>query len=270
MERCLDVAPEEIVRYLDGELGGGRGELVAAHLKVCPICRQWRDDFAWTTRVIREASPPIDDPAARVALSARLDMLATSRARTLWWWPRLLLAGLGLALLLALGAAFIAPTQAHRSISRFFQFTDWPHSSIPPGGAATPFAAPPTYAPIAVFPCPAQAPQVLPLGLHMVSWAKPMPGRCEWEYHGDGGVIVVLARERAADITYRLPTQQGTSILIAGTEVFVQPDPRPGMVASLKWEQHGIVSTLLAWHRPPDGFPLADARVIVEALIQAP
>jgi hypothetical protein len=83
-------------------------------------------------------------------------------------------------------------------------------------------------------------------------------------------VIVVLASERAADITYRLPTQRGESIVIADTEVFVQPDPRPGMVASLTWEQPGIVSTLIAWHSPSDGFPLTDARGIVEALLQAP
>jgi hypothetical protein len=67
-----------------------------------------------------------------------------------------------------------------------------------------------------------------------------------------------------------LPAIRGESILIADTEVFVQPDPRPGMVASLKWDQHDIVSTLIAWHSAPDGIPLTDARVIIEALLQSP
>lgn len=275
MTTCADVRPEDIVRYLDGELAGGRAELVEAHLQVCPLCRQWRAEFEWTGRALRAAFPLTDDPAGRAELRARLARAATRRS------PRRappLLRAAAFTLLLAAGLALAlaasAPARANVGLGRFVRFVDaaagrgLPLVQAPPTPLPTAIPAPP--AGVSGLPFTPQTPATLPLGLRLEGQTLLTSRRLELRYRNDRGLVVTLSQERARDVTYTIATARGKLVMIGETEVLWQPDPRPDSVAALTWEQGGVLYTLAVDESPPGGWQFADARQVAEALLGVP
>lgn len=263
-----EVRPEDLVHYADGDLAGGKRELVEAHLRLCPVCRRWMADFEDTGRLLREASPPIDDPVGRAQLMARIAVEAGRRSQ-----PRLPRIALTLAVLLALlivGTMTTTPAQARVSIERFFQFVRPSGGALlselptpPPAPAMQPGLVGPASLPFS----PRESP-TLPLGLTLVDRQVVPASRLELRYRNARGLVVVLTQQRIQDVTYTLTYNKGGVIVIEGVEVFVQTDPRPDSVAALTWEEQAVISSLIVLDNPSGGLPLADARQIVEALLQ--
>jgi anti-sigma factor RsiW len=67
------ISDEDLVAYVDGDLPADRRAEVAAHLRACGRCRTRLEAFPEVARVLREASPPVDDPAARAAIEAEVE-----------------------------------------------------------------------------------------------------------------------------------------------------------------------------------------------------
>lgn len=266
------IRTEDLILHKDGALGGGKGELVEAHLRVCPVCRRWMADFEDTGRLLREASPPIDDPAGRARLRALVAQEARRDRRTLRARPLIFaLAALAIVLLVAL----VIPAQgseARVGIGRFFRFVDrGAQRSVLVGGVTPTPASLPTPQPLspeglAALPFTAQIPAELPLGLRLAGGIIIRGTRLELRYRNERGLVMALTQERTEDAHYTLTTSGGRLVTIGGVEVVVQPAPPPDTVAVLTWEDHGILYLLSADEVPEGPLPFEDARRIVEAL----
>jgi anti-sigma factor RsiW len=68
--RARHISDEDLVAYVDGDLPADRRAELAAHLRACGRCRGRLEAFPEAARVLREASPPVDDPAGRAAIGA--------------------------------------------------------------------------------------------------------------------------------------------------------------------------------------------------------
>lgn len=67
--------------YADGCLESARREHVELHLQTCKICKRQLADFAEVDLLLRENSPPIDDPIARSAIHAHIDGTRTGASK---------------------------------------------------------------------------------------------------------------------------------------------------------------------------------------------
>ena len=84
---ACDLPPEDLVAYADGALHAARKELVAAHLQVCPDCRQRMAEFTAVDRLLQAHTPLIHDRAQQQALVVRIEQVAGRQRRppsTLW------------------------------------------------------------------------------------------------------------------------------------------------------------------------------------------
>ncbi len=267
------VRPEELILYKDGALQGARGELAEAHLRACPLCRRWMAEFEETGRILREATPPLDDPAGRAAIRALVEQEARRRIRPRRTRPLpIVVAALALALLIALALPW-QRSEARPSVGRFFQFVDrGSHRSALVNGA-TPAALPTVIvqplspAGLAALRFTPQRPDTLPLGLQLAEGQIVRGKRLELRYRNDRGLVMLLIQERAEDARYTLTTSRGSFVIMAGVEVLWQPDPWPDSVAVLTWEQGGVLYSLSPDENPTGPFPLGDARQVVEALL---
>jgi hypothetical protein len=270
MQLACGIRSEELILHTDGVLRGGRGELVEAHLRVCPLCREWMADFAQTGSAIRAATPPRDDVAGRAAIRARIAREPVPRGRTY----RRLFVVVALALLLL--TALILPTrgtEAHMGIGRFFHFVErGAQRSVLVGGATpaiAPTPIPPPLSPesLAELPFTPQVPITLPLGLRLTDGQIVHSTRLGLHYRNDRGLILTLTQERTQDVRYRAMASDGRLIVIGGAEVLWQPDPFPESVAVLTWEDRGVLYSLSPDKSPNGAWSLADARQIVAALL---
>ena len=267
-----DVRPEDIIRYIDGDLYGGRRELVEAHLQHCPYCQRWLAEFEETGRLLREHTPPADSTMARTQIMARISAGAGQRRQP--HRPRVFaaLVTLALALLVALALPW-QRSEARPSVGRFFQFVDRGSQRSALVNGATPAVLPTVIVRplspegLAALPFAPQRPDTLPLGLRLVDGQIVRGTRLELRYRNDRGLVMVLTQERAQDANYTLTTSTGQLITIGGAEVVVQSAPPPDTVAVLTWEDRGTLYSLSA-DEVPEGPPsLGEARQIVEALL---
>lgn len=273
MRLACGLRAEDLILYKDGVLRGGKGELVAAHLGVCPVCRRWMADFEHMGRLIREASPPIDDPAARARIHTLIERETLRGRRSAWPRPLLVVA---LALALVLLVALIAPTPvsgARSGVGRFFRIVDRGAQRSVLVGGVTPTAAPrPTPQPLspeglAALPFSPRMPTDLPLGLRLADGQIARGTRLGLRYRNDRGLVLALIQERTQDIHSTLTTSGGRLVTIGGVEVMVQPDPVPGSVVVLTWEDDGVLYALSADEVPEGPLSFEEARQIVEALL---
>lgn len=86
MPRC-DISSELLVAYADGYLVSALREHVELHLQTCKNCRRQLADFAEVDHLLRESSPPIDDPIARSAIHAHIDGTRTGASNGRWNGP---------------------------------------------------------------------------------------------------------------------------------------------------------------------------------------
>lgn len=253
-----DMSAEDLLLYVDGVLGGARGELAEAHLRACPTCRRWMADFAQAERLLRDGSPPIDDPNGRAALRARL-LREAGRGRR---HPRPLpVAAAILLALLLVGLTLPAPLGARPGLGRFVRFAGGPGRPTAIVGAVPIPGSP------AVLPFVTRQPAALPLGLRLLGRATPGGERLDLDYRNDRGLVVRLGQERIEDVDFTLETRRGRLVVIGTTEVLWQPDPWPESVAALTWEDRGVLYNLVVLESPAGGLPFSDARQIVEALV---
>jgi len=273
MRLACGVRSEDLILYTDGALHGGKGELVEAHLHVCPVCRQWMADFNHTGRLIREATPPIDDPAGRAAIRALIEREAL-RGRRSRRPPPLLFAVAALAL--ALLGVLLLPAQgseARQGIGRFFQFVErGTQRSVLVGGVTpTPVSlpAPQPLSPerLAALPFTPQVPPTLPLGLRLENGEIAQGIRLGLHYRNDRGLVVLLTQIRAQDAHFTLTTSTGQLVSIGGVETVMQLAPPPGTVGVVTWEDRGTLYELSADEAPDGPLSLGEARQVVEALL---
>lgn len=267
-----EVRPEDIIRYTDGDLYGGRRELVEAHLQHCPYCQQWLADFEETGRLLRESTPPEDSTVARAQIMARIAAEAGQRGQP----PRPRVFAALVVLTLALLVALAFPWQrseARSSVGRFFQFVDRGSQRSALINGATPASLPTVIVQplsperLAALPFTPQVPPTLPLGLQLAEGQIVRGTRLELRYRNEQGLILALTQERAEDARYTLTTSRGSFVIIAGVEVLWQPGPWPDSVAVLTWEQGGVLYSLSPDENPSGPFPLGDARQVVEVLL---
>lgn len=267
-----DVRPEDIIRYTDGDLYGGRRELVEAHLQHCRYCQRWLAEFEETGRLLRESTPPEDSTVARAQIMARIAAEAGQRRQPHRTRVFAALAALALALLIALALPW-QRSEARPSVGRFFQFVDRGAQRSALVNGATPAALPTVIvqplspAGLAALPFTAQVPPTLPLGLRLTSGTIARGSRLGLRYRNDRGLVMLLTQERAQDVHYTLTTSNGHLVMIGGVEVLVQSDPLPDTVAVLTWEDRGVLYALSAAEVPEGPVSFADARQIVEALL---
>ena len=178
MTSC-DLPIEDLVAYLDGDLRGGRMELVEAHLQACPVCRRRRAQFAEVDRLLRESSPLTDDPAGRAAIAARVAGLTTTGGRARLPLRRAV-AVLALVAALALALGWPVLSRAQPGLGRFVRVTAQPPGLGVPVGQGPP-GTPLAGAPVAQPGTPQGAfrsiePERLPLGLELVERATGRAG----------------------------------------------------------------------------------------------
>lgn len=272
MKLACGIRPEELILFTDGALRGGRGELVEAHLRVCPICRQWLADFAETGRLLRESTPPVDSAAARARIMARLAADTDRRRRRAR--PRTLAAVVALALAVLVALAFPRQgSEARMSVGRFFAFVERGALRSALVGGATPTSAPrPTSQPLApdalaALPFTPQVPTMLPLGLRLEGGTIAKGRELALYYRNDRDLIMLLTQRRAADVGHTRIIGGGEVIIIGGVEVVVQTEPRTRTVAVLTWENRGTLYELSVDAAPEGLLTLAEARQLVEALL---
>lgn len=269
MTPMCDLPTEDLVAYADGELPAPRREFVAAHLRDCPACRQRLADFREVDRLLRAASPPLDDPAGRAALRARLAVEATRHSRP----PRsrrvLVAVPLLLALLIVSG---IVSSRTEADWRHVFRLATPPGRATAPAGQAPPGTrvtgvqpATPGAGPVAF---PAVEPARLPFGLALAGQSTPHPERRELLYRSPDGLVIRLVQVPARG-PLDLPDGQDRTITVGDTAVRWLRDPRPGAVSGLLWERRGVVFELLVLAAPAGGLPLEDARQIAAALMTA-
>ncbi len=267
-----EVRPEDILLYTDGDLRGGRRELVEAHLQHCPYCQRWLAEFEETGRLLRDSTPQEDSTAAHAQIMARIAAETGQRRQS--HHPRIfaVLVALALALLIALALPW-QRSEARPSVGRFFQFVDRGSQRSALVNGATPAALPTVSvqplspAGLAALPFTAQVPPTLPLGLQLASGTIARGSRLGLRYRNDRGLVMLLTQERAQDVHYTLTTSNGHLVMIGGVEVLVQSDPLPDTVAVLTWEDRGVLYALSAAEVPEGPVSFADARQIVEALL---
>lgn len=266
--RC-DLPSEDLVAYADDELDAAGRARLDAHLLACPTCRHRLAAFHEVDRLLRAASPPLDDPAGRAALRARLALETGRRAR-----PsrprRLLAAALILLALAAISGLVVTGTQA--GWAHVFRVPASPVPATLPAGQAPPGTrltgvrpAPPDAGP-ATFPT--VEPASLPLGLALVERSTPNPERRELLYRNPDGLALLLVQVPARGPLYR-PEDRERVTIVGDTEVLWLRDPRPDAVSGLLWIWRGIVFDVRVLVAPPGGFLSEDARRIVMALIEA-
>lgn len=98
-DRCRRVPEHELLAYADDELPPARRAPIDRHLADCPACRDRLAARRRIGRMLREATPPRDDPIERALVHAALERAAARRG-----WrrrPVLVAAALPFVLLLA-------------------------------------------------------------------------------------------------------------------------------------------------------------------------
>ena len=270
MTSMCDLPIEDLVAYLDGELRGGRQELVEAHLQACPDCRRRRARFEEVDRLLRESSPLTDDPAGRAAIAARVARQsgASGRARL----PlRRAVAVLALLVALSLALGWPALSQARPGLGRFVRFTDQPLAQGVPVGQeppGTPLAGVQLPQPgIAQGSFRPLEPERLPLGLELVARATGPTGRRELHYRNADGVAVLVTQEPARGAVQTIAGDYAETVVVGDSEVLWLKAPQPEAVARLSWERGGVFYQLWILRPPAGGLSFAEARLIVEALI---
>lgn len=281
MDRTCSVRSEELVAYLDGYLAGGRRELVDAHARVCPSCRERIAMFREVDQLVREAvGPPRDDPVARARLRARLAAEARPRGhpRLLPRVPRGLLPRASPWVTVPLAALLLALLVLPLS-SR----AGWPLGDVVHVGpfrserAAPTDGAPVVLRGVATPQVPSLEPGFrsvepasLPQGLARAERSVPAAGRVELAYRSPTGLALHLAEVPAAGASVKVAPSPGQGTAVVGdTAVFWLGDPRPGTVSALFWERGGVFFELLVIESSAGGLPLADALAIVEAVVAA-
>ncbi len=68
-----EIPDADLIAYAEGDLGGARGEWVAAHLAACPSCRERLSLFAAVDTLLRADPVPDLDPARAAWMRAYLD-----------------------------------------------------------------------------------------------------------------------------------------------------------------------------------------------------
>lgn len=263
-----DLPAEDLIAYADGELRGARKEVVEAHLAVCANCRTRLAEFRQVDRALREGSPPLDDPAARAALRARIARTAARAERPVW--PRVMRA-LGAAVLVILAViALPVSSSARGGIARFLRFDAFPAAAPRPAGRELSRPAtrgvPP---PVGSLGFVAVEPARLPLGLALVERSAPHPARLELTYQNSAYLKVVIVQEPAATTSFWASAPNARTVWIDGAEVLWLQDPRPGTVSMLAWERGGVLFTLTPVIAPAGGFLFEDARQVVAALLDS-
>jgi hypothetical protein len=269
MTPACDLPGEDLVAYSDDELEAPQRALVAAHLQGCPTCRRRLAAFQQVDRLLRAASPPLDDPAGRAALVARLEREAGRRARP----PRhrqLLAAALVLLAVIAISGLVATGTQA--GWTHVFRVPASPVPATLPAGQAPPGTritgvrpAPPGAGPATFHTV---EPASLPLGLALAERSTPNPERRELLYRNPDGLALLLVQVPARGPLYR-PEDREHVTIVGDTEVVWLHDPCPGTVSGLLWIRRGVFFDLLVLTAPPGGVSLNEARQIVAALIEA-
>lgn len=268
-----DVQPEDLIRYSDGDLHGGRRELVEAHLQHCPACQRWLADFEDTRRLLRESTPPVDSTAARARIMVRI-AAEPGRRRDQRVRPRAFIALVSLTVALLVALAFPwQRSEARVSVGRFFQFVERGSFRSALQGGATPTIAPrPAPQPLSpeglmALPFSPQIAQALPLGLRLERGVIANGNELALYYRNDRGLVMLLTQRRSANVKSSRPTGSGQLTIIGGVEAVVQTEPRTGTVGVMTWEDHGILYELSA-DKAPEGRPSMDeARQLVEALL---
>ena len=272
MTNC-DLPIEDLVAYLDGDLRGGRMELVEAHLQACPACRRRRAQFEEVDRLLRESSPLIDDPAGRAAIAARVARAAGTRGRAQLPLRRAIAALALLATALALAFGWPAISRAQPGLGRFVRF------SAQPLGQGVPVGQGPPGTPLAGVHSPQPSgqqgafrpiePARLPLGLELVEQATESTGRRELQYRNEDGVVILVTQEPARGASTTIVAGKAETVVVGDSEVLWLKAPQPEAVAQLTWERRGVLFQLWVLQAPPRGLPFADASLVVEALTAA-
>lgn len=82
MQRDCPMSPEELSRYLDGELPLARHRALDAHLAGCRHCRQWLQENREAVKALADLPHHEVPPGLWTAIEARL---AASESRFGWW-----------------------------------------------------------------------------------------------------------------------------------------------------------------------------------------
>jgi len=261
---------EDLIAYADGYLGGGRRELVEAHLATCPHCQERMAAFDEVDRLLQQGTPLTDDPNGRAMVRTRLEMEINRSGRT----PRLLAVPL-LALVSLLVLAFVIQpvTEAGFPLGRFVTFGEFEVKQWLPEEERGPVEhVAPSDPSVSELPFRTVEPAVLPLGLMRVERSIPGPERLELLYR-DGGDLAILVTQTPAEpdmVTIDGPRMETT--FVADTPVLMGTGIRPDTVADLLWERNGVFFALIVIESPTgvqDGLKTSDVLEIVEALMAA-
>jgi len=265
MREC-DVAAEELLAYLDGCLDGEREAYVAHHVKVCPVCQIRQAELEETKQLLKVSTPLPNDEIERSQLKAEIlrnphPPLPRRRRR-----PLLMVV---LAVLLSLILLWPADSSANLQLGRVVRgVVAQVEKSLlgrrePPGDRISGVLFRDSQA----FVPPAE----LPLGLRLSDRATPGPRRVESHYRSESGVEILVV-QGPADQGLALGWRDVELVYVGDTEVLWLKDPRPGNVAGMVWERHGILFELLVLNAPQGnegGLPLEETLLIVRHIIAA-
>lgn len=258
---------EDLIAYADGYLGGGRRELVEAHLAACAHCQERLAAFDEVDRLLQEGTPLTGDPNGRAIVRARL---AQAGRRTP---PRGLLAAPVLFLLLLLVVS--APvTEAGFPLGRFVTFGEITVTQWLPEEERRPVEHVASSDPdVQTLPFRSVEPAALPLGLVRVERSTPKPERLELLYRDGDDLAILIFQSPARPGMVTINDASGTETTrIGDTPVLIGQGPRPDTVSDLDWERDGVFFSVLIIEAPTGaygGLRTEDALRIVEAVIAA-
>jgi hypothetical protein len=251
---------EWLVALRDGELHAAQLELTEAHLRDCARCRRWLSEMDETDRLLRDATPYQDNPAARAAIKARVaDGEPTApfgsashprRSR------RTLALGIAtLALVLAVVSAWRGPmTEAG----------DWFSSRMPDEPLEAPLAGTPIVAPIGT-----TGPVALPLGLAQAGDTEATAEYMGRYYRSESGLSILYGADcsDSARLPDPLPQTVTDIVGVQGVPVRVDYAPRRASIGGMYWIANETQYAIFVLSDSKPAMTLDDALGLVAALM---
>lgn len=81
MSEC-SLPSASLVAYADGTLSATERKKIEDHIHGCPSCQRALAEFAAVDTLLRDATPPLDDPAGRAAIKAQVAPLTSKQQQS--------------------------------------------------------------------------------------------------------------------------------------------------------------------------------------------
>lgn len=253
-----------LIAYRDGTLRGARLEITEAHVAACAMCRDFLHELDLVDRMLRTATPFVDDPEARAAIKARIAEMPAPRAdpprRSPFTRGQLTLVVAALLGLLVISVTVPGAIEGGSSFTRFFSRERGQQRVYPEGyGSGTPIILPTVTSGVATLPL-----GLVPTGPVSVDETSTRQG-----FRNPDGLAVSVTADRSGTTVLFPPRDNSRQRIVAvdGREVLVGLYSEDDWIIDLMWIDGETVYDVLILEQPPGGLRLPQALELARAVM---